>query len=248
MTRSSPLLSIITITRNNAGGFQKTHESLRAQSIQDYEWIIVDGKSTDGTLPYIEKNNLWPCTVSEPDAGIYQAMNKGMERAKGDYLLFLNAGDTLADIDILSTLLQSLDTMKPDFLYADALEDRIGQRPHYKKARRHTLYILGMFTHHQSMVYKKSILNGLRYDENYKIAADYGFTVSFLKKAKNIVYMPCALCLFESGGISQQQKGLGRKEQYRIRRQLSLCPAILAAGIQAAQAFSAKIRKIISSN
>lgn len=242
MTSPSPLLSIITITRNNAGGLQKTHESLISQSVQNYEWIIVDGNSTDGTLSYIEKNSLWPYTVSENDAGIYQAMNKGIERAKGDYLLFLNAGDTLADMDILSTLHQSLKTMNPDFLYADALEERDDIRPRYKKARTHSLYILGMFTHHQSMVYKRSMLNGLRYDERYKIAADYGFTVMFLKQVQKIVYMPCALCLFEAGGISQVQKDLGRSEQYRIRRQLLLCPAILAVGIRAAQAFSARIR------
>ncbi len=85
------LFSVITVTRNNLVGLRRTHESLRIQSCGDYEWIVVDGASDDGTADYLKKTGAnW---VSEPDRGIYDAMNKGIARAQGRWLIFMNAGD-----------------------------------------------------------------------------------------------------------------------------------------------------------
>ena len=193
MTSLAPLFSIITITRNNMAGFAKTHESLSAQSLKDYEWIIVDGNSTDGTKTYIEQKNLSDFCVSENDNGIYNAMNKGIERSKGQYLLFLNAGDTLADPDILLTLSYAIHTHNPDFIYGDALEECKNAHPFYKKARSYKKYIWGMFTHHQAILYRREILGTLKYNENYKIASDYEFTIRFLKTTNKIHYIPCAI-------------------------------------------------------
>lgn len=79
-----------------------------------------------------------------------------------------------------------------------------------------------MFTHHQAMIYRRDLTGALRYDENYKIAADYKFTLQFLQNAETIVYAPFPLCLFESGGISQQQAVQGRAEQHKIRAALGI--------------------------
>lgn len=226
MTDKPPLFSIVTITYNNIEGLQKTHKSLKAQSLTDYEWIIVDGGSDDGTKEYVESHTRLPDFVSEPDNGIYHAMNKGLERAKGEYILFLNAGDCLADQDILATMEKSIKAFAPDFLYGDSTEGIDEKNAFYKKARNHRRYLWGMFTHHQAMLYKRTSIKSLRYSEHYKIASDYLFTVQFLKNIKDeskIHYIPCAICLFETGGISQQNDVLGRKEQADIKKRLALC-------------------------
>lgn len=229
----SPLFSIITITKDNLEGLKRTAESVLAQSFADYEWIIVDGASNDETPTYLK--TLPARGISEPDDGLYDAMNKGMDRAHGRYLIFMNAGDVFSDPDILTTIARSAKTDDPDFLYGDALETN----GLYKKARSHEKIAWGMFTHHQAMIYRRT---PLRYDTQYKIAADYDFTVRFLKNANNVHYIPCAICLFEDGGISQQRKEDGRREQFEIRKQTRLCGRCRNRIIRAAQTASASLK------
>lgn len=215
MMNSHPcVFSIVTITRNNLDGFAKTHKSINGQICKDFEWIIVDGASTDGTLDYIRNNNLESLCISEPDKGIYSAMNKGIDRAKGDYLLFLNAGDSLADIDILSTLAMAINKHHPDFIYGDSLEECKSARPYYKKARNHKNFIWGMFTHHQAMLYRRAALNNLRYNEEYKIASDYEFTVRFLQKIHRIHYIPCAICFLNEVEYPKKTTPLDEKNKW----------------------------------
>ena len=96
-------LSIITINRNNADGLRRTMESVLSQTWKEFEYIVVDGASTDGSVYYIRENkDLLSYWVSEPDNGVYQAMNKGIRQSKGEYLLFLNSGDDLVDKDVLN--------------------------------------------------------------------------------------------------------------------------------------------------
>ena len=135
-------------------------------------------------------------------------------------MIFMNGGDLFADADILSSVAKAIKAENPDFIYGDALETG----GFYKKARSHTKLDWGMFTHHQAMVYKRGVVKDLRYDSASKIAADYGFTARFLRSAKNIHYIPCAICLFEEGGVSQRQKRTGRMEQFGIRKKLKICP------------------------
>lgn len=233
MTTDAPLFSIITITKNNLRGFQATQKSIETQSCRRYEWIVIDGDSTDGT-----KDHLPHGAISEPDNGIYDAMNKGIERAAGDYLIFLNAGDALADADILSTLSKAIGVERPDFIYGDALEGGF-----YKKARPHTKLDWGMFTHHQAMIYRRDRLCGLTYNREIRIAADYGFTVMFMKKAQKIHYVPCAICIFEEGGISQRQRKAGRQEQFAQRAQHKVCGPLKNAAVYTGQSCSAFLRE-----
>lgn len=208
-TTNAPLFSIVTITKNNMPGFLRTQESLKNQSFRDFEWVVIDGNSTDGTKVHLPAD-----AVSEADNGIYDAMNKGIDRAKGDYLLFLNAGDVLSDVDILATIAKTISAEKPDFIYGDALETG----GFYKKARCHKHLNWGMFTHHQAMIYKRESIGTLRYEAHYKIAGDYAFTRAFLKNCRVVSYIPAAICIFETGGVSQQNQRLGRIEQYKARQ------------------------------
>lgn len=232
MTTDTPLFSIITVTKDNTPGLLATRRSIDAQSCRNFEWIVIDGDSTDGTKEILPAN-----AISEPDNGLYDAMNKGLERARGDYLLFLNAGDTLADMDILATLTRAAKG-QPDFMYGDALETGGS----YKKARPHDKGAWGMFTHHQAMLYRRERIGGLRYDTDYEIAADYDFTARFLKNALSIHYIPAALCIFETGGVSQRNMTRGRKEQFRARKLHGVKPWKNMA-VYAGQTVAAAVKK-----
>ncbi len=224
-----PLFSIITITLNNFDGLQKTAKSIEKQSLNDYEWLVIDGESSDKTLDYLRekrsktRSDKYPFTfISEKDDGIYDAMNKGISCAKGRYLLFLNAGDELASANILEQI-KPLTEKKPDFIYGDSLEPYKGKL-HYKTAKSHKNIEWGMFTHHQAMIYSRLLIRDLKmhYSLRYKISSDYDFTARFLRKAKKISYIKKPICIFEQGGISQKNAKLGRKEQYIIRENLEI--------------------------
>jgi putative colanic acid biosynthesis glycosyltransferase len=221
------LFSIITITRNNRLGLEKTAQSIALQSAKNFEWIIIDGDSTDGTSA--DFKNYPAHIISEPDNGIYDAMNKGIDCAKGDYIIFMNAGDQFSDPDVLQ-MLGDFTVNPPDFMYGDSLEG-----PHYKSARPYHKINQGMFTHHQSMIYNSKTLGDLRYNLDYKIAADYDLTLRFLQRSKRILYIPAALCIFEQGGISQKQAKLGRNEQFLSRKNNKIGTTLSNHSIRAGQ-------------
>jgi len=218
-----PLFTIATVTLNNLQGIEKTWNSIQEQTFKDYEWLVQDGDSNDESLNVLKNTDA--ITQSKEDSGIYDAMNQLIERAKGEYVLFLNAGDALASPETLSMIKDNLKS-KPDFLYGDALEEGENSQTHLKPARAHEKIALGMFTHHQSMLYRRDAIGKLKYDESYTIAADYDFTARFLKNTKNIQYINEPICIFEPGGVSQQQTKLGREEQFQIRKALKLCNPI----------------------
>lgn len=209
------LFSIITITRNNRYGLATTATSIREQEFEDYQWIIIDGVSSDGTGDDLETYDA--TVICEPDEGIYDAMNKGLDLAIGDYIIFMNAGDQFAQTQTLQKIRDAVWQSKPDFIYGDSWETD-GRRTAYKKAGSYLKIGKGMFTHHQSMFYKRTQIRELRYDLSYKIAADYDFTLRFLNKAQTCLYVPIPISLFRSGGISQTNVALGRNEQFSIRQ------------------------------
>ena len=207
------VFSIITVTKDNLDGLRKTAASVTAQDFTDYEWIVIDGASTDGTAALLPT---LPCRyISDPDHGIYDAMNKGINLAGGDYLIFMNAGDEFAATDTLRQAAQLIHTHAPCFIYGDALEDG-----RHKTAKPHTTLKSGLFTHHQAMFYGRQCIGALRYDTSYKIAADYKFTSQFLQGCDAVTYLPAPVCIFATGGVSQRSAAKGRAEQARIRRQL----------------------------
>lgn len=216
-----PVFSIVTISRNHLAGLKKTAQSIFFEDPSLFEWIVIDGASTDGTMEYLETTNAqW---VSEPDRGIYDAMNKGIDRATGDYILFMNAGDTLAlprTLEILADILKAR-PMMPDMIYGDALEDT-SQGRIVKQARPHNNITQGLFTHHQAIFYRREVINDLRYDQTYNIAGDYKFTAQFLRRSRDVFYWPRPICVFEAGGISQKQAFKGRMQQSLIRRELRM--------------------------
>ncbi|MBC7426937.1 MAG: glycosyltransferase, partial [Bacteroidia bacterium] len=130
---TNPLLSIITICLNDKSGLEKTILSVKEQTFRDYEHLIIDGGSVDGSKEIIEKYKSYLAfTISERDNGRYQAMNKGIQNSKGIYLLFLNSGDYLADNFVLQKILSDADM--PDIKYGNVIfEDINGLRSLYEQ-------------------------------------------------------------------------------------------------------------------
>ncbi len=214
--------SIITVARNNLAGLKKTGESIANQSSRDFEWIVIDGGSDDGSASWLRATEAkW---ISEPDGGIYDAMNKGIAMAHGDFVMFMNAGDIFATNDVLEKIKNVLAAQKemPGFVYGDSLETADGFAVE-KPARCLSKIRIGMPTHHQAMLYRRQAIGNLRFDTKYRIAADHKFTAQFLKTAGEALRLPFPVCIFESGGVSQQHARQGRQEIFRVRKELALC-------------------------
>lgn len=224
--QQNPLFSLITVCLDNLDGLRRTYDSLVIQTCRDFEWIIIDGGSADGTQAWLSGTEArW---ISERDSGLYDAMNKGLERAVGKYIIFLNAGDVLAAPETLSRLAGAIDRHDPppDFIYGDSYVMLEGGRKFLKPARSHKKIARGMFTSHQAMLYRREAVGALRYDLRYKIAGDYDLTCRFLQINPEAQYCPFPVCIAESGGISQRNAGRGRAEEYTIRAALGMGGAL----------------------
>ncbi|MBP2296724.1 glycosyltransferase [Azospirillum rugosum] len=219
-------LAILTVVRNDLAGLIATHGSLREQTSQRFDWIVVDGASTDGTAEWLAEHareTAW-CR-SAPDGGIYDAMNIALEAAlegtAASHLLFLNAGDRLAGPFVLDHLERLAGCERDaDLIYGHAHERMPDGRVMVKRARSHRWAALGMFTHHQAMLYRRGAVADLRFDSRFAVAADYAFTLGVLSRGGRAVLSPCCLCEFAPNGRSQRQPDLGRREQCTIRSEL----------------------------
>ncbi|HWB27873.1 MAG TPA: glycosyltransferase family 2 protein [Chitinophagaceae bacterium] len=232
---SSPLFSVVSIAYNDYKNLLITYKSVIDQTCKDYEWLVVDGGSKDETPAFLSQLTMNQFSyVSEKDRGLFDAMNKGIGMAKGKYIIFMNAGDCFASPDILQRVSSEIEKNKSksyDFIYGDADEVNEEGRLFFRKARPFWRLVLGMHTHHQAMFYKTSIIleNNILYDLKYNVAADYDFTVRFVKRSKDILYMPIEICIFLQGGLSHQKWKLAlaqmqdsRKKYYKLSI-FSLC-------------------------
>lgn len=200
-------LSIITINYNNVAGLQKTIDSVLNQTWQEFEYIVIDGGSTDGSATYLAShNNELTYWVSEPDQGIYNAMNKGIAKATGEYLLFLNSGDHLYNEDVLrknNHTLLDFDLITFDLnIKGENIEKNIVFPNHFKFL---DLYVSSYYSLlHPVTFIKKELFDtvGL-YDEKYKIISDWKFFMLALFKF-NCSYkkIESTLTTFYLGGIS----------------------------------------------
>jgi len=220
-----PLISIITITYNAQDFLERTLQSIRVQTSSDFEYVLIDGGSKDGTMGIVEANkDLFAVIVSEKDEGLYDAMNKGLEKATGEYVWFMNAGDEIAEIDAIEKL-EMLILKNPDVIYADTLmvDDSskiIGLRteitPHKipENLTWHD-YKMGMIICHQSFIAKKSIAPP--YIEN-NLSADIDWEIRCLKASKSNMPYLGILAKYLEGGTSHQQLFKSWKDRYWVLR------------------------------
>lgn len=213
------LASIVTIVRNDRHGLAKTRASVESQQFGDFEWLVIDGASTDGTAEDVLAISLsYAKVVSEPDRGIYDAMNKGLNLAKGEFVLFLNAGDIFPNSLTLALVAPFLSRENVSFVYGDSLEKYGGNMSVYKRARSREKISYGMFGCHQAMYYRRKVIDEMRYDPRFHIAGDYDFTARFLMKTNQVVKISDALCIFDLEGASNNNRKKGRYENWIIQR------------------------------
>ena len=201
---NSPKFSIITINYNNVIGLKKTIESVIRQTYTNYEYIVIDGGSTDNSCSILESNrDRIGVIISEPDSGIYHAMNKGWKIANGEYCLFLNSGDIFADNYVLSDMQYNMDPTA-DIVYGCHLWGSLtGPRWNPKKDFR----IRDIFTHtpisHQATFIKKSLLEKIGgFKTQYTIIADWGVLIDSMYLQAKLQKINRDVCIAELPGVS----------------------------------------------
>lgn len=178
-----PKLSVITVVWNDRDGFQKTVSSIASQNYPDLEYIVIDGESTDGTVDVIRKNE--PCIsrwISEPDKGLYDAMNKAKALAKGDWALFLNAGDTFPTTDTLRRVMTPVPARNV-IIFGNVLlsyGNLAWQRPPRKNNK--AILFNGYIPHHQTILYPRCFFKNEDYDIQFRVVADADYTTRAIKK------------------------------------------------------------------
>lgn len=207
------VLSIITVTYNNAYGLKETVESVAKQSFGNYEHIVIDGSSSDGSIEFLteQSNNKKLIYLSENDSGIFNAMNKGIYLANGDWLLFLNAGDKFPTDNTLANLSSSgaLEDDQLDLIYGDKLDS---QGRLIKAAQDLTsLYFGEMPACHQSIFFRKNI----EYNESFRIYGDIDLLSKIYISKPNYRYVEIPISTFEGGGVSSKITWVKRKEKFR---------------------------------
>ncbi len=196
-------LSIITVNLNNRGGLQKTIDSVVPQTFRDFEWIVIDGGSTDGSKELIEQYaDHFAYWVSEPDKGIYNAMNKGIKLAKGEYLQFLNSGDWLHDNNVLKDVF-SLE-WRADIIYCD-YEFFTGDQLFTQEFTPEILklsYLINHWIGHNASFIKRILFDNCPYDEKYTIASDWKFFIQQAILGKTFLHHPIIVSCLDNTGIS----------------------------------------------
>lgn len=212
-------LSIITINLNNLDGLKKTIDSIMSQTWRDFEWIIVDGGSTDGSKNLIEQtaanpdsNISWWC--SEPDKGIYNAMNKGIRHANGEYLSFMNSGDCFYERDTLHTSIGGeRNNIDVDVFWGNwAIQTNNSVKKMQLPESVDILFFYKSNICHQASFVKRKCLSESGYDERYKILADWKKWHELLLCGCSFKKINAFVCIVESGGISQCLLEEGHKE------------------------------------
>lgn len=216
---NNPTFSIITVVYNNVRDIEHTLKSVVSQTYKHVEYIVIDGLSTDGTLDVIEKYRPQISVIlSEKDNGIYDAMNKGLALATGDYVLFLNSGDELYSKETLANLAEVSEGA--DIIYGETFlinEQReiIGERRHKVPAYFNwKSFRYGMNICHQAIYIKRTIAEP--YDLQYKLCADIDWVIKAAKKSSITVNAHQHVARYLVGGMSKQRHRESLKERYDI--------------------------------
>ncbi|MFA6275473.1 MAG: glycosyltransferase family 2 protein [Pedobacter sp.] len=222
------LISIITINYNNEFGLQKTIESVISQTSKKFEYIIIDGGSTDGSKASINLyKHHFSYNVSEPDQGIYHAMNKGIRVAKGKFLLFLNSGDTLSNNDVLEKIDPYLNS-DDDIIYGNAayLEPNGKVVRTYPNELSFGFFMAHNLSHQTSFIRKSLFYDLFFYNEDYKIVSDWEFFIyAICKENRPYQHVDMIICNYDVSGISSiisNHKSMNEERRQTLERYFPL--------------------------
>jgi glycosyltransferase involved in cell wall biosynthesis len=212
-------ISIITINYNNLKGLKKTLESVFSQNFETFEYIIIDGDSTDGSKEYLLVNsnriNYW---ISEPDKGVYHAMNKGLLQTSGDYVIFMNSGDIFYDDDVIYNFTKLC--KGEDLIYGLTIWSHTNMYWNPPRGIRLRDTINKVLIPHQATFYKLSKIKQIGgYNENYKIVSDWIMFVDFIIHGFSYSKIELVVCLSEPAGLSLTNISIIKSEQISYLKQ-----------------------------
>ncbi len=214
-------LSVVTVVYNDFKHIENTIKSVLEQTYENIEYVIIDGGSNDGTVGVIEKyaDNIdyW---ISEPDKGLYDAMNKAMKIVTGDYLLFLNSGDFFYNDSIVENIFRSANNNTPDIFYGDTVV--IDESGNEKGKRRHRppkelnwkSFKNGMLVSHQAFIPAVKLVE--EYDMKYRYSADFDRCIKIMKKSNLIVNTNEIIVKYLDGGLTKKRFFKSLKERFKI--------------------------------
>jgi glycosyltransferase involved in cell wall biosynthesis len=230
MKQGGPVLSVITIVYNNVSHIERTLLSVLNQTYPHIEYIVIDGASTDGTLQVIEKyKDRIAKLISEPDKGIYDAMNKGLTHATGEYVLFMNSGDEIYAPETVANVFASANNADIYYGETEMINEKgesLGQRRH-KAPEKFTWrsFKYGMCVSHQAIYVKRSLVEP--YDPRYQLSADIDWIIRAAKKAKTIVNVNQYVAKYLVGGMSKAKHRQSLLERFDImKRYYGLLPTV----------------------
>jgi len=231
----NPKLSVITIVYNNVRHIERTMLSVINQTYSNIEYILVDGFSTDGTLEIVQQyTSQIETLISEKDKGIYDAMNKGLAAATGDYVIFMNSGDEFYAPDTVAQVFATAPDADIYYGETEMIDDAgnsLGQRRHKAPAQftwQHFKY--GMSISHQAIYIKRSLTQP--YDRQYELSADIDWILHAAKKAEKIVNVHRYVAKYLVGGMSKQKHRQSLKERFAImRKHYGLLPTVFNHGV-----------------
>ena len=234
-TNFKPVLSVITVVYNNVKHIERTLRSVINQTYSSIELIVIDGDSNDGTLAILEKyKNHLSQFISEPDKGIYHAMNKGLTLAKGDYVIFMNSGDEFYEPQTVEQVFSTqafADIYYGETEMVDESLKSYGKRRH-KAPEKLSLesFKYGMSVSHQAIYIKKSITKP--YNTKYQLSADIDWILDALTKATLVVNTNRYVAKYLMGGMSKKRHRLSLIERYHIfKKYYGFLPNLLNHGL-----------------
>lgn len=203
MNRNYPKITIITVTFNAIQYLEQTIKSVTEQNYPNIEYIIIDGASTDGTIDIIKKYeshiSYWS---SEPDNGIYDAMNKGIDVATGEWINFMNAGDSFCEITTVYNVINEIDD-DTDLISGDMYYIKNKNKSYIKPSGLKNS-LQGMFCFHQTLFTKKSIIKKYKFNSQFKISGDYDFVIKCYMNNYIFKFVNFPIANFIANGISEQ--------------------------------------------
>lgn len=211
---NKPLISVITVCRNAGELLETTMKSVASQELAELEYIVVDGASTDGSADIIKKEGCVTKWISEPDKGIYDAMNKGVRMSSGRWVIFMNAGDTFADTYVCSRLTEVAEK-DSTVVYGGVIKrNREGELQAFPAPEMHDSHRM-VFCHQSSMV-KRDYMLRHPFDINHRLSADFKLFKSAYAAKEKFQKIDFPVSVFDTGGISNSQRSAGLADNIKV--------------------------------
>jgi glycosyltransferase involved in cell wall biosynthesis len=227
---NKPLLSVITVVFNNVKDIERTMLSVLNQTYSNIEYLVIDGNSIDGTKAIIERyRSRIAVFITEKDNGIYDAMNKGLAKATGDYVVFMNSGDEFFEKDTVKTVFTKASDADIYYGETEMIDHNLqsfGQRRH-KTPENFTWkdFKYGMSISHQAIFIRKNLTEP--YNLNYQLSSDIDWILTAAKKARKIVNVQQYVAKYLVGGMSKKKHLKSLKERFAImRKHYGLLPTV----------------------